>query len=104
MNILLIYLSFFLLLFVIIFIIQSIKIRKLSTKPKNKVHFYVARDMNDELWFYIGKPFRGDEKFFGIINIPLNQDKFNYWGLNKDDYANLKWEDGPVEVFLNLED
>ena len=42
--------------------------------------------------------------FFGLVNIPLTQYKINSLGLNKDDYANLKWEDEPVEVFLNLED
>ena len=29
---------------------------------------------------------------------------FNDLGLNLDDFKNLKWEDEPVEVFLNLED
>ena len=26
------------------------------------------------------------------------------FGLNEDDYANLKWEDEPLEVFVNMED
>ena len=30
--------------------------------------------------------------------------KFKYLGLNTDDYKDLKWEDGPVEVFLKLDD
>ena len=29
---------------------------------------------------------------------------FNSFGINKNDYDNLKWEDEPVEVFLNLKD
>lgn len=105
MNILLIYLGFFILLFIIIIIIQSTKIRKLSTKPKNKVHFYVARDKNKSLWLYIGKPFRDD------IIFRSNADKKVFWlscnieeyGLKFEDYDYLKWEDEPVEVFLNLE-
>ena len=28
---------------------------------------------------------------------------FSNYGLDVNDYANLKWEDEPVEVFLNLE-
>ena len=60
--------------------------------------------MDGKLWLYICKPLRGDEKFFSMINIPLSQNKFNYLGLNEDDYANLKWEDEPVEVFINMDD
>ena len=106
MNMLLLFLGFFLLLFIIIFIIQSTKIRKLSAKPKNRVHFYVARDKNGELWLYMGKPVRNYDKFHGYPfrgSIPLIYYPFNKFGLNKDDYANIKWEDEPVEVFLNME-
>lgn len=73
-------------------------------EPTNKVHAYVARDKNGGLWLYFNKPFRGDEIFFGVINVPLSQQKINRLGLNKNDYANLKWEDEPVEVFINMED
>lgn len=31
--------------------------------PKNKVHFYVAKDKDDSLYLYLGKPIRVDEKF-----------------------------------------
>ena len=89
---------------VVMLLMCYIAIFQKEKEPKNKVHFYVARDMNGELWFYITKPFRGDEKFFGRINIPLSPNKFNYLGLNENDYDNLTWEEEPVEVFLNLED
>lgn len=73
-------------------------------KPMNKVHFYVARDENDELFLYMGKPFRGINIFHPYQNgcIITSDDGLSNFGLNKDDYANLKWEDEPVEVFLNL--
>ena len=35
-----------------------------NKKPKNKVHFYVARDKNGDLWLYIGKPARGNTEFY----------------------------------------
>ena len=43
------------------------------------------------------------------INTTLEPDHieqllFKYFGLNENDYGNLKWEDEPVEVFLNMED
>ena len=75
-------------------------------KPKNKVHFYVARDKNGTLWLYMGKPIK-KENFYVICNygiIIASVDRFSGYGLDKNDYANLKWEDEPVEVFLNLED
>ena len=77
-----------------------------NKKPKNKVNFYVARDKNGNLWLYIGKPVRGDTKFYaGSLNkvfcLTYNIDRF---GLNYEDFDSLKWEDEPVEVFLNMED
>ena len=76
-------------------------------EPKNRVHFYVAREKNGELWLYMGKPIRNDTAFRGDLDkgvIGLIFVNFRCFGLNEDDYANLKWEDEPVEVFINMED
>ena len=75
-------------------------------EPMNKVHFYVARDKNGELFLYMSKPFRGIHRFHYYQNgcIITSDNYFSNFGLNKDDYANLKWEDEPVEVFVNMED
>ena len=78
----------------------------LFKNTENKVHFYVARDMDEKLWLYLGKPIRVDTEFNSsedkkVMVLSSNLKRF---GLNEDDYVNLKWEDEPVEVFLNLED
>ena len=75
-------------------------------EPMNNVHFYVARDKNGELFLYMGKPFRRIHRFHHYQNgcIITSDSDFHYFGLNKNDYSNLKWEDEPVEVFINLED
>ena len=75
-------------------------------EPSDKVHFYVARDKNGELFLYMGKPFRGVNQFHAHQNgcIITSDNYFSNFGLNKYDYANLKWEDEPVEVFVNTED
>lgn len=75
-------------------------------ETRNKVHFYLARDKNGELLLYMSKPFRGIDRFHSHLNgcIITNEDDFSNFGLNKDDYSNLKWEDEPVEVFINMED
>ena len=72
-------------------------------EPSDKVHFYVARDKNGELFLYMSKPFRGIDRFHPHKNgcIVTSDDDLSNFGLNKDDYANLKWEDKPVEVFVN---
>lgn len=75
-------------------------------KSQNKVHFYVARDKNGVLCLYISKPFRGNNEFYcshdkKVFCLTYNLSCF---GLNEKDYDYLKWEDEPVEVFLNLED
>ena len=77
-----------------------------NNKSRNKVHFYIARDKNSELLLYMSKPFRGIDRFHPCHNgcIITSEDDFSNFGLNKDDYVNLKWEDNPVEVFINIED
>ena len=104
MNILLIFPGF-IIAFVIVLCYEH-KIKNLSVKPKNNVHFYVARDKCGELWLYMGKPNRYLYTFAShlssLFTFPCNT--FDCFGLNEKDYANLKWEDEPVEVFINMED
>lgn len=101
MEILLISTGF--ILAIIIVVIYEIKL-----KNQNKVHFYVARDKTyNLLWLYLGKPIRFKDdawlpgKHGTVIMI---ESSFGVFGLNKEDYNSLKWEDEPVEVFLNLND
>ena len=75
-------------------------------EPINKVHFYVARDSYGTLFLYMGKPKRTTREFLSsdygrLINSSRH---FSKYGLNEDDYAYLKWEDDPVEVFITLND
>ena len=81
-------------------------VKSASSKKRNRVHFYVARDKCDDLWIYIGKPIRGEGYFYSnghSISITRLRD-FSKFGLDANDYVNLTWEDEPVEVFLNMED
>ena len=83
------------------------KVKSASSKKINRVHFYVARDMDGLLWLYIGKPYRGRIKFFGDLkkgSCTICCNDFEIFGINGNDYKNLHWEDEPVEVFLNMED
>lgn len=82
------------------------KIKSASSKKINRIHFYVARDKNCSLWIYIGKPTRGNLMFYQNDRCRI-LGKLTYMhmlGLDENDYANLKWEDEPLEVFLNMED
>lgn len=87
---------------------DHLKIRKNKVQLyQNKVHFYVSRDKSSDLvWLYLGKPTRN---VFYKCWIPqyislYSECYFERVGLNKNNYKDLKWEDEPVEVFLNLED
>ena len=75
---------------------------------RNQVKFYVARDKNGELWLYLGKPIREDESCTfrrnKLGNTIINSSCFEHFGLNINDYKDLKWEDEPIEVFVNMED
>lgn len=94
----------FIIAFAILFYYEY-KIRQIRrTEPKNKVHFYVARDKDRKLWLYIGEPIRADNGFVSELNIDLTHRNFHIFGLNKNDFDSLKWEDEHLEVFLNMED
>lgn len=84
------------------------KVRSKFLKNKNLVHFYVARDKDGFIYLYIGKPKRKYGCFVGSYRersvAIIDENDFRMFGLNKDDFKDLKWEDEPVEVFLNMED
>ena len=76
-------------------------------EPVNRVHFYVAKDKDGGLYLYLGKPFRGSSEFYGNPDKGssfLTYHNFEYFGLNENDYKDLKWEDEPLEVFINMKD
>ena len=103
MNLLLIFPGFIIAFIIVLYYERKIR----RTEPRNKVHFYVARDKDYTLWLYMGKPFRCDDKFRASLSKGgscLTYMDFRFYGLDVQDYADLKWEDEPVEVFLNLED
>ena len=77
-----------------------------NSKKRNRVHFYVSRDMDGRLYLYLGKPLRGIAEFHGVAgkNIFVLTNNFKSFGLNQDDFKDLKWEDEPVEVFVNMEE
>ena len=102
MEILLIFPGF--ILAIIIVVLYEIKLKK----QRNKVHFYVARDKTyNLLWLYLGKPirFKNDAWLPGKHGTVIEtESSFEILGLNKEDYNSIKWEDEPIEVFLNLND
>lgn len=78
-----------------------------SKKLRNNVHFYITRDKNGILTLWLGKPHRDLYYWFSaayyIVSIAVNEE-VNLYGLNIEDYNSFKWEDEPIEVFLNLND
>lgn len=107
MNILLIFPGFIIALIIVIYYERKMKnVINESYKNKNKVRFYVARDKSGYLYLHIGKPFRDRLEFSNNSNIyyQLRGNSFKRFGLNENDYANLKWEDEPVEVFVNMDE
>ena len=84
------------------------KIKSTSSKKINRVHFYVARDKDGIIYLYIGKPKRRYGCFLDSYRersvAIIDEDDFKMFGLNPNDFKNLKWEDEPVEVFINIED
>lgn len=77
---------------------------KNKKKSTSYVHFYVARDKHNGLALYLGKPFKDTNRFHActVGCLVAKEDYFFRFGLYVRDYDNLKFEDGPIEVFLNL--
>ena len=104
MNILLIFPGF-IVAFVIVFYYEC-RIRR--TELRNKVHFYVARDKSGKIYLYFCKPERQSSCFMSLhgtcSNCIADESYFKNFGLNLDDFKDLKWEDEPVEVFINMDD
>ena len=66
-------------------------------EPRNKVRFFVKAVRDEMYWLYI-KDKTGNISFIG-----LDEDFNNLWGLNPDDFTDMK--KGEIrEVFINLED
>lgn len=81
------------------------KVKSKFSKKRNRVHFYVARDINGTIWLYMGKPKRTTGSFVSSGHgLTLPSRDFSKYGLDVNDYVNLRWGDDPVEVFLNIED
>ena len=83
-------------------VVCDIIFHKFFKRKRNKVHFYVARDKNETLWLYLNKPGRASKSFISSYNA-VHSGGFESLGLNADDYKDLRWEDEPIEVFLNME-
>ena len=99
MKILLIFSGF--ILAIIIIVMYEIKLRK----PQNKIHFYITRDKNGTLNLWLGKPCRDKYYWFSAENnivIMATDEELNLYGLNTEDYNSIKWEDEPIEIFLNM--
>lgn len=94
----------FILWFVTALFALGVVTHRKDIQPKNKVHFYVARDKDGILALWLGKPHRG--KYYWLTKgnkmLMAADIELNLYGLNIDDYKDLKWEDEPIEVFLNL--
>ena len=77
-------------------------------EPVNKVHFYVARDTDGALWLYMGRTTRRESDFVSCWEeggkCMGHGSRLRMYGLNENDYKDLKWEDEPLEVFINMED
>ena len=76
---------------------HSIAVMGKVKEPRNKVRFFVKAVRDDMYWLYI-KDKKGNISFIG-----LDEDFNNLWGLNPDDFTDMK--KGEIrEVFINLED
>ena len=75
----------------------SIAVMGKVEEPRNKVRFFVKAVRDDMYWLYI-KDKKGNISFIG-----LDEDFNNLWGLNPNDFADMK--KGEVrEVYLDFGD
>ena len=93
----------FALAFILIFCYEY-RIKLIKTKPKNNVHFYVARDKYGGIYLYLSKPVRSGSCFYPDFCGALiaSEPNFKNFDLEVEDFKDITWDDGPVEVFLKL--
>ena len=76
-------------------------------EPVNRVRFYVARDKSGTLCLYMGKPLKCDCAFYTSLSkggtLLACGGELQWYHLNENDYKDLKWEDEPIEVFINMD-
>ena len=104
---------------VLMFVALAIAAMAKDDEPRNKVHFYVARNNDGNLNVFFNKPSRnydfkkwrqydfakrGKGKFKWVSTRIVEEKYFKDLRLNPDNFKYLKWEDEPVEVFLNMKD
>ena len=93
---------------VVMLMMCYIVIFKTGEELKNRVHFYVVRDKSGVLNLYLGKPYRNScivsDFLADGIRLLACGSALKWYGLNQDDFKDLKWKDGPLEVFINMED
>lgn len=87
---------------------------------RNKVHFYIVRDEYNELYLFLGKPIRKNNIIGkgiwtnatsdvvllatnGLGTLPPFSLLSDY-NVDENDFKDLKWEDEPVEVIINMDD
>ena len=76
-------------------------------KPRNKVHFYVTRDVCGSLELWLGVPHKTTMYYFSrkpTTKLLTHGDYITDFGLKPSKYDRLTFNDEPVEVLLNLED
>ena len=85
---------------------------------RNKVHFYIVRDNYNELYLFLGKPVRKNMGKGVWINSTPNGvllatnglgtlppfSLLSDYNVDENDFKDLKWEDDPVEVIINMDD
>ena len=92
---------------VVMLLMCYISIFPKEKKPLNNVRFYVTRDKEGLLTLFLSKPVKTLTGFtYSTRNgsVVATSSVFNCFGLNVEDFNDLRFEDEPVEVFLNLED
>ena len=114
-----VYFITFIICVIAIFMLARLISTSKQEKHVNSVHFYVARNKSGRLNLFLNKPSRDNTftywmqyDFYALgnghhkwLSTRIVEDVyFDDLGLNPDDFKDLKWEDEPVEVFLNLED
>ena len=114
--------NFFLIYCLIAFVIVTVFMFAILSDNKkelrNKVHFYIVRDGYNELYLFLGKPVRKNKgkgvwtsvtpdvvllATNGLGTLPPFSLLSDY-NVDEKDFKDLKWEDEPVEVIINMDD
>ena len=73
----------------------------MQTSRNSTNNLWVARDKDEMLYIYRGKPKKLETLFYADYDLLQHSPEMEYFSLPKDMYPEVTWENSPKELIIN---